>query len=95
MSFKLDLDNGMARRYCEKYERYFTKFEYIENDMVDVEKFFGEIFENIDIRTQEKIFYKAEIVHDLCISEKVDFSILMFEILFLVVGIKMKTFPLS
>ena len=22
MSFKLDLDNGMARRYCEKYERY-------------------------------------------------------------------------
>ena len=95
ISFKLDLDNGMARRYCEKYERYFKKFEYIENDMVDIEKFFGEIFENIDIRTQEKIFYKAELVHDMCISEKVDFSILMFEILFLVVGIKMKTFNIE
>ena len=31
----------------------------------------------------------------MCISEKVDFSILMFEILFLVVGIKMKTFNIE
>ncbi len=95
IAFKVDLDNGIARKYEKKYSSYFSLFEMKEENIVEVENFLINILKEIDVRTQEKIFRKAEIIHTMIIEKKVDYSILMFEILFLIIGLKMKTYNIK
>lgn len=90
IEFKLDLSKGEAKEYDKKYPEYFSKFQYTEAELIQISKFLMDILQNIDIRTQERIFRKAEIVHGLITEDKYDASILMFEILFLTIAHRMK-----
>lgn len=78
------LDNGKINENLkEKYDFYFNKFEIghcfeIDDILIIVSK----LFEDIDIRTQEKIFEKADLIHSIICSDKVDISVLAFELMY-------------
>lgn len=94
IAFSFKLDNGSAHNFIEKYASYMEMFDIKERD--GLEEFLKEITANIDIRTQEKIFEKAENLHRLlAIQEKMDSCILAFEIVTLCVKEKMSTVHLE
>ena len=67
-------------------------FEISEGEEQIIETFFSDIMEGLDIRTQERIFNKAEMIHRLIQNEKLrDNSIMTFEILFLTVSMRAKS----
>ena len=68
----------------EKYKFYFEKFDECGNtqDMDNLRELLLELLRDIDIRRQEKLFDKANIVHAMVCDEAVDLSVLMFEILY-------------
>ena len=79
ISFSVKLDNGSARNFIAKYPSFMDMFDIQEND--EMESFLNTITLGLDIRTQEKIFEKAENMHS---------EILAFEILTLCIKEKMK-----
>lgn len=90
ISFSFQLDNGSANNFTEKYASFVEMFSLQEQ--VELEKFLKEITQGIDIRTQEKIFEKAENIHKLITDQdKMDTAILAFEILVLCLKEKMST----
>lgn len=92
ISFKMDLSNGIVNSYKEKYLSYFSKFDITESECEELERFFSSILLGLDMRTQERIFRKAEIVHTIIKSEiEMDSSIIALEILFITVALKTKT----
>lgn len=94
IAFSFKLDNGSAHNFIEKYASYMEMFDIKERD--GLEEFLKEITANIDIRTQEKIFEKAENLHRLLATqEKMDSGILAFEIVTLCVKEKMSTVHLE
>lgn len=94
IAFSFKLDNGSAHNFIEKYASYMEMFDIKERDWL--EEFLKEITANIDIRTQEKIFEKAENLHRLLATqEKMDSCILAFEIVTLCVKEKMSTVHLE
>ena len=94
IAFSFQLDNGSARDFIEKYTNYMEMFDIKESD--ELEEFLKEITANIDIRTQEKIFEKAENLHRLMVSQaKMSSAVLAFEILTLCVKEKMETVSLE
>ena len=79
---------------CVQATCYMEMFDIKERDKL--EEFLKEITVNIDIRTQEKIFEKAENLHRLMATqEKMDSWILAFEIVTLCVKEKMFTVHLE
>ena len=91
ISFKVNLDNGKAGQYIKKYETYTSMFEFLQGEEQEIEKFFSDIMTGLDIRTQERIFNKAETIHRLIYSEEIkDSSIMTFEILFLTIALRTK-----
>ena len=94
IAFSFKLDNGSACNFIEKYASFMGMFDISEKE--DLEEFLKEITANIDIRTQEKIFEKAENLHRLMVSQiKMGSDILAFEILTLCVREKMATVTLK
>lgn len=94
ISFAFKLDNGVASNFIEKYASYMELFDIKETDVL--EEFLEEITVNIDIRTQEKIFEKAENLHRLMAFQiKMGADILAFEILVLCVKEKMSKVDLK
>lgn len=84
ISFSIKLDNGSARNFITKYADFTDMFDIQQSD--EIENFFKNITSGMDIRTQEKIFEKAESMHRLvATSEKMNSEILAFEILVLCV----------
>lgn len=93
IAFSFKLDNGSAHNFIEKYASYMEMFDIKERD--GLEEFLKEITANIDIRTQEKIFEKAENLHRLLATqEKMDSGILAFEILTLCIKEKLSVVDL-
>lgn len=94
ISFSFQLDNGSANNFTEKYASFVEMFSLQEQ--VEMEKFLKEITHGIDIRTQEKIFEKAENIHRLITDQdKMDTAILAFEILVLCLKEKMSTVSMN
>ena len=92
ISFSFKLDNGSANNFIKKYENFMDMFIIQEQERNELEKFLKIITYGIDIRTQEKIFEKAESIHSLMADqEKMDSAILAFEILVLCIKEKMST----
>lgn len=90
VAFSFKLDNGIAHNFIAKYASFMELFEIKESDKV--EEFLKEITAEIDIRTQEKIFEKAENLHRLVASQERNGSeVLAFEILTLCVKEKTGT----
>lgn len=60
--------------------------------IIYVENFLSDILKGLDMRTQERIFNKARVMHIIAKSDDVrDCSIMTFEILYLTVSLKMKS----
>lgn len=96
ISFKVNLDNGKASQYLRKYEGYVSMFDIPKEEEEEIEIFFADLMDGLDIRTQERIFNKAETIHRLiCDTEIRDSSIMTFEILFITISIKTKSNNLS
>lgn len=94
ISFNVKLDNGSARNFIAKYPSFMDMFDIQEND--EMESFLNTITLGLDIRTQEKIFEKAENMHRLAAtSEKMNSEILAFEILTLCIKEKMKVININ
>lgn len=94
ISFSVKLDNGSARNFIAKYPSFMDMFDIQEND--EMESFLNTITLGLDIRTQEKIFEKAENMHRLAAtSKKMNSEILAFEILTLCIKEKMKVININ
>lgn len=92
ISFKINLNKGKATRFLEKYETYASMFEIKQEEESVIEDVFKKLMYEMDIRTQERIFHKAEIIHRLVKNEDVtDSSLMTFEILILTLAIKTKS----
>lgn len=88
ISFSVKLDNGSARNFLTKYAGFTDMFNIQQKD--EMEEFLANITSGIDIRTQEKIFEKAESMHRLvAASEKMNSDVLAFEIFTLCIKEKM------
>jgi KAP family P-loop domain. len=84
IDFSMVLDNGVVNEsFKEKYDFYLEKFIIDKESGIDSE--LHEIFVDFmgeGIRQQEKIIHKASMVHSLISNEKLDISVLVFEILY-------------
>ena len=78
--FILDLGT-LSENYMLKYQQYFDKFELTEADQQWLREMIFYIMDEIDIRTQEKLFNRAEIIHNLITKENLEAACLAFEIL--------------
>ena len=91
ISFKVSLNKGTLKGYAEKFPTYFSMFDYAEGEHAEIEKFFSDILINMDMRTIEHIFRKAEMIHNIVNTTNVrDCSIMAFEILFLTVSFRLE-----
>jgi len=92
ISFKVNLDKGKASNYFEKYASYVSMFRTSELETlekVEIEKFFECIMSRLGMREQERIFRKAEIIHNIITNGKmVDCSFMAFEILFITIAFR-------
>lgn len=87
INFSLALDSGeINNRFIEKYRDYFDKFSANggTGDLKEINRLCPQLFNGIDIRSQEKVMEKAGIIHSLICKEPVDLSICVFEILYLI-----------
>lgn len=84
IDFSMVLDNGVVNdSYWEKYESYFDRFAiWNGNDLEEITNFFSELFNGVDIRTQEKIVEKADVIHSLICNSEVDISVFGFEVMY-------------
>lgn len=84
IDFSMLLDNGTINESLQnKYMFYFDRF-IIQNEK-DLEKGFlmlQKLFSEVDIRSQEKIIEKSNLVHSMVCSEQVDVSLLFFEVMY-------------
>ncbi len=89
IDFSMVLDNGVINEsYWEKYKIYFDKFEMEnEEDAGEITNILSKLFETVDIRRQEKLIEKANMVHSLVCNEKLDISVLVFEVIYEVLKI--------
>lgn len=84
IDFSVVLDNGTINEsYWEKYKIYFENFV-IENeqDAEEITNILSKLFATIDIRRQEKLIEKANMVHSIVCNEKLDISVLVFEVMY-------------
>lgn len=89
IDFSVVLDNGVLNEsYREKYKIYFDNFV-IENEREaeEITNILSKLFATIDIRRQEKLIEKANMVHSLVCNEKLDISVLVFEVMYEVLKI--------
>lgn len=84
LDFYLDLGIGnLSESYLEKYACYTQKFSGIEEDLHWIQQTIYYLMNGLDIRTQEKIMSKAELIHDIIGAEPIDYSCMAFEVFFL------------
>lgn len=78
-----ELDTGqMSQGMLEKYNSFFEKFSiYSKNEEKQIEEFFTRVWGGIDIRTQEKLIERTEIIHLLLTEKQLDISLALLEIL--------------
>lgn len=84
INFSLILNKGtLNSNFQTKYSQYFNYFYDIpEPDQKFFSELFSNIFNGIDIRTQEKLIYRAMLIHEiLCNDEKLNPALLCFEIM--------------
>ena len=91
ISFKVSLDNGLAHSFIDKYKTYTSLFDIEESESESIEQFFTDVLIDMDMRTQERIFRKAEIIHKLINKNSIkDCSIMTFQILYITIALVTK-----
>lgn len=91
IDFSMVLDNGNINdSFWEKYQPYYNKFE-PDGDSEDkkiIDDLIPNLFRGTDIRRQEKIVEKANIIHSIVAGgEKVNAAVLAFELLYEVLNL--------
>lgn len=86
IDFSVKLDEGSINEsFAEKYKFYFSKFSdaSIRNkEEENLNNALRELLSGIDIRSQEKIIEKANMVHSIIYNQKADISVMLFEIMY-------------
>lgn len=85
IDFSMVLDYGtLNTSFYEKYRIYFDKFIISENseDREKINELMPALFSGTDIRSQEKIIEKANVVHSIICNTPLDISVLVFEVLY-------------
>lgn len=85
IDFSVELDNGAVNQhFAKKYESYYNQFHIADNDKEEeVNQILRGMLNGIDIRSQEKIVERANIIHSLAINnEKTDISVMLFEVIY-------------
>lgn len=96
IAFEIGLDNGIPGAFLRKYATYASFFDIDESEAAQLEKLFKDLSVGMDMRSQERIFAKAEIIHKLIVTDDIrDSSIMAFEILFLTVTSRQKSLDLT
>lgn len=82
--FELSLDKGNqdTQKFFEKFTDFSGRFDGIlYNKLINTDKFIKEVFNNVDIRSQEHIIEKATLLHDICFGdERQDYTIMYTEL---------------
>ena len=89
IDFSVVLNNGKINESLkEKYDFYIQRFVVERTyDIAKMKDILTMLLSEIDIRRQEKIIEKANLVHSLICNEKVHISVLAFEIMYEIVKI--------
>jgi len=97
ISFTVKLEKGsLCGDFFEKYDNYVSKFiSPTQNDEKFISDLVIQIFSGIDIRTQEKLIEKAQIIHSIVCAEPIDICILCYEIMWMVLAYKTKSSKLQ
>lgn len=85
IDFSLVLDNGIINSsFMEKYKFFLEKFSFDDksNDLEIFYTLLPKLFKDIDIRRQEKMLEKANIIHSMFSDEKADISVFVFEVFY-------------
>jgi len=82
ISFKKTLSTGeLTAEIFEIYDSYLSKFNDPDpNDIEYINRVFPEIWRGVDMRTQEKLMDKANILHSLICQDRQSLSLFMFEV---------------
>jgi len=88
IDFQLNLDIGKTYTgYASKFASYFSKFkDHLE--LNEVMETLTSLLEDVDMRTQEKLFNKADTIHKFINSELCDISLLFFEMMWVIISYK-------
>lgn len=82
ISFAIHLDTGnISNDFFVKYGDFLRKFSMMEGDYSDLDRWIRIVFNDIDIRTQEKIMEYIMVLHNLSFDRVVGIYILYFELL--------------
>lgn len=83
IDFEVELNCGtLSEKVSEKYAEYIDLFDKEAIAFVEpIEEFMQELFNDIDIRTQEHVFKRVILAHKLLFSEKKDYSFMCMELL--------------
>lgn len=83
IDFSIALDYGKVNdRYQERYPFYFERFSMDADAEQMLKEFLPCLFTGIDIRRIEKMIEKADVVHSVICKDRVDISVLAFEMLY-------------
>lgn len=93
ISFTVSLDKGkVTESFFEKYNAYISLFNNVAHENTEVmNELITYIFSDIDIRTQEKLIEKAETIHKLVCNEKLDISVMCYELMWTTFSYRCKT----
>ncbi|WP_409967187.1 P-loop NTPase fold protein [Bengtsoniella intestinalis] len=90
VNFEIMLNKGAVNQSAlEKYSTYLDLFDasLIPESKFSIEEFFNCVFSGIDIRTQERIIERLQLVHTMLFpEEKKDYSFMCFEVLWIVLS---------
>lgn len=100
IGFSLHLDNGkISDAFWEKYKDYLKKFGIFDSTNLSLlQELTATLFSGIDIRTQEKIMERIEMLHKLIFGDfgdSSDLSVLYFELLHQVLTYRYPQMPVS
>ena len=92
ISFEFKLEVGNASGFLQKYATYSSLFEISLQEAEQLEVLFTKLMVGLDMRTQERLVNKAELIHNIIKRNQTeDSSIMAFEVLFLVVTFRQKS----
>lgn len=82
VSFSLPLNRGtISDAFWERHSNYLSLFKYGEEDITSLFTFTQWLFQDVDVRTQEKIIEHSIMLHTLAFRNLSHISILYFELL--------------
>ena len=85
IDFYVQLDFGNPDSdYWDKYSSFTKRFTGTSDSQKWCHDIMPELMANLDIRTQEKIWKKAELLHNMITIDPIDFSCLIYELIVLI-----------